>query len=41
MILAIVVVVLLLIAGGYLVFNHGGSGTTATLDLPKVTVTTK
>lgn len=41
MILAIVVVVLMLIAGGYLVFNHGGSGTTATLDLPKVTVTTK
>ena len=39
--LAIVVGVLLLIAGGYLVINHGGSGTTATLDVPKVTVNTK
>ena len=40
MIAAIVIVVLLLIAGGYLVFNHRGSGTTVTLDVPKVTVNT-
>ena len=41
MILAIVIVVLLLIAGGYLVFTRGSSGTTATLEVPNVTVTTK
>ena len=41
MIIGIVIVVLLLIAGGYLVFNHSGSGTSVTLDVPKVTVNTK
>ena len=41
MIFGIVIVVLLLIAGGYLVFNHSGSGTTVTLDVPRVTVNTK
>ena len=40
MIVAIVGVVLALIAGGYLVFNHSGSSSTVTLDVPKVTVTT-
>lgn len=41
MILAIVLVLLLLIAGGYLVINHGSSGSTVTLDVPKVTVNAK
>lgn len=41
MIAAIVIVVLLLIAGGYLVFNHSGSGSSVTLDVPKVTVNSK
>jgi hypothetical protein len=40
MIAAIVVVLLLLIAGGYLVINHGGSGNSVTVDVPKVTVNT-
>jgi hypothetical protein len=40
MIAAIVIVVLLLIAGGYLVINHSGGGTSATLNVPNVTVTT-
>jgi hypothetical protein len=40
MIFAIVIVVLALIAGGYLVFNHGGSTSSVTVDVPKVTVTT-
>jgi len=41
MIAGIIIVVLLLIAGGYIVFNHSGSGSTVTLDVPKVTVNTK
>ena len=41
MIATIVIVVLLLIAGGYLVINRGHSGTSVTLDVPKVTVNTK
>ena len=40
MIIGIVVVVLLHIAGGYLVINHGGSGSTVNVDVPKVTVNT-
>jgi hypothetical protein len=40
MIAAIVVVLLLLFAGGYLVINHGGSGSNVTVDVPKVTVNT-
>lgn len=39
MIAAIVLVVVLLIAGGYLVFSRSGNSASATLDLPKVTVT--
>ena len=38
MIAAIVIVLLLLFAGGYLVVNHGTSGSNVTVDLPKVTV---
>jgi hypothetical protein len=40
MIIAIVLVIVLLIAGGYLVINHGSSGSTVNVDVPKVTVTT-
>jgi hypothetical protein len=40
MIAAIVIGVLLLIAGGYIVVNHGGSGSSVTVDVPKVTVNT-
>jgi hypothetical protein len=38
MIAAIVIVLLLLFAGGYLVINHGSSGSNVTVDVPKVTV---
>jgi hypothetical protein len=41
MIAAIVIVVLLLIAGGYIVFNHSGSGSSVTVDVPKVSIDTK
>ena len=40
MIAAIVIVLVLLFAGGYLVVNHGGSGSNVTVDVPKVTVNT-
>lgn len=40
MIAAIVIVLLLLFAGGYLVVNHGTSGSNVTVDVPKVTVNT-
>jgi len=33
-------IVVLLIAGGFLVFNHGGSSGSVTLNVPKVTVNT-
>jgi hypothetical protein len=39
MLMTAVIVILLLIAGGYLVFNHGGPSSSVTLNLPKVTVT--
>lgn len=38
LIAAIVIVVLLLISSGYLVINHGSSGSNITVDVPKVTV---
>ena len=40
MIAAIVIVLLLLFAGGYLVVNHGTSGSNVTIDVPKGTVIT-
>ena len=38
-IIVAVLIVVLLIAGGFLVFNHSGSSSSVTLDVPKVTVT--
>jgi hypothetical protein len=35
-----VIIVLLLVAGGFLVFNHNGSSSSVTLDVPKVTIAT-